>query len=134
MVVDYTSVMNNIYSTAWKRYPADWINARANSIFIILMAAILPVALGIGVVAARSGTVPASKPGLNNVRDYATAVDHKSYAIDGGVLFVGGPNWWVEVPPPDGIIVSAVTLDHKNAKTLYIGAANALTIYRSTEG
>ena len=126
--------MNNIRPIAWKKYTADRIHARTNHIFIMLMAAILLIALGAGVVDARNRAAPASKPGLSNVRDYAAAVDHKSYAIDGGVLFAGGPNGWVEVPTPDGIIVGAVTLDRKNPKALYIGAANALAIYRSTDG
>jgi hypothetical protein len=118
--------MNNIR-------PIEWKKDRTNRVFIILMAAVLMIALGLGVVDARSSGAPVSKPGLSNVRDYAGAVDHRHYAIDGGVLFVGGPNGWVEVPTPDGIIVGAVTLDRKNPEALYIGAANALAIYRSAE-
>lgn len=66
--------------------------------------------------------------------DWVRHAKSQSYAIDGGVLFVGGPNGWVEVPTPDGVIVGAVTLDRKHLASLYIGAANALAIYRSAEG
>lgn len=126
--------MNNSRSIDRKKYTADRINTRTNRIFIILMAGILLVALVAGVVDGRNRAAPVSKPGLSNMRDYVVAVDHKSYAIDGGVLFVGDPSGWVEVPTPGGLIIGAVTIDRKNPDTLYIGAANALAIYRSTQG
>ena len=134
--------MNNIRPIAWKKYPADRINARTNHIFIILMAAILLIALGAGVVDAQNRTAPASKPGLSNVRDYAAAVDHKSYAIDGGVLFAGGPNGWVEVPMPNALYraenyglswfrvenlgspPTALAIADSNPATIYVGTVD----------
>jgi hypothetical protein len=35
---------------------------------------------------------------------------------------------------PDDIIVGAVAIDEANPQTIYVGAANALAIYRSTDG
>jgi len=110
-------------------------NARTNRIFMIIMATILTVALFAGVVNARPGNpAPAAKPALSNVRDYAAAIAETSYAVDGGVLFQGGPNGWLAMSTPADIIVSAVAIDQANPQTIYIGAANALEIYRSTDG
>lgn len=110
-------------------------NARTNRIFMTLMATILAVALFAGVVNARNASpAPAIKPSLSNVRDYAAAVAETNYAVDGGVLFQGRPNGWMEMSTPDNIIVSAVAIDEANPQTLYIGAADALVIYRSTDG
>lgn len=110
-------------------------NARTNRIFMIVMAAILTVALFAAVVnAGNANSTLVSKPSLSNVRDYAAAVADTNYAIDGGVLFQGGPNGWTEMSTPDDIIVGAVAIDEANPQTIYVGAANALAIYRSTDG
>jgi len=109
-------------------------NARMNRTLMIVAAAILTIALLAGVVNARNAnTAMVVKPALENVRDYAAAVADKSYAIDGGVLFVGGPQGWAQVTTPDGIIVGAVTIDRQNPETIYMGAANGLTLYRSND-
>jgi hypothetical protein len=102
---------------------------------MIVMAAILTVALFAAVVnAGNANSTLVSKPSLSNVRDYAAAVADTNYAIDGGVLFHGGPNGWTEMSTPDDIIVGAVAIDEANPQTIYVGAANALAIYRSTDG
>jgi photosystem II stability/assembly factor-like uncharacterized protein len=113
----------------------DMMNACTNRIFMIVMAAILTVALFAAVVnAGNANSTLVSKPSLSNVRDYAAAVADTNYAIDGGVLFHGGPNGWTEMSTPDDIIVGAVAIDEANPQTIYVGAANALAIYRSTDG
>jgi hypothetical protein len=110
-------------------------NARMNRILMIVAATILMIALLAGVVNARNGNMALMvKPGLENVRDYAAAVADKSYAIDGGVLFAGGPQGWVQVATPDEIIVGAVAIDKQTPETIYVGAANGLTLYRSNDG
>jgi hypothetical protein len=112
----------------------DMMNARTNRIFMIVMAAILIVALFAAVVnAGNANSTLMRKPSLSNVRDYAAAVADTNYAIDGGVLFQGGPNGWTEMSTPDDIVVSAVAIDEANPQTIYVGAANALAIYRSTD-
>jgi len=109
-------------------------NARMNRTLMIVAAAILTVAFLAGVVNARNAnTAMVVKPALENVRDYAAAVADKNYAIDGGVLFVGGPQGWAQVTTPDGIIVGAVAIDRQHPETIYMGAANGLTLYRSND-
>jgi hypothetical protein len=99
------------------------------------MAAILTVALFAAVVnAGNAHSTLVSKPSLSNVRDYAAAVADTNYAIDGGVLFQGGPHGWTEMSTPDDIVVGAVAIDEANPQTIYIGAANVLVLYRSMDG
>ncbi len=71
---------------------------------------------------------------LQNVRDYAAAqaVDGVNYAIDGEMLFAGTPGNWNQINTPAGVIPTAVTFDSQN-NMLYIGAANEMAIYRSTD-
>ena len=73
---------------------------------------------------------------LSNVRDYASAPTAAvpSYAVDGGQLFVGAPMSWRSVSTPENVIVNAVAIDSANPETVYIGAANEMAIYRSTDG
>ncbi|HMN31050.1 MAG TPA: hypothetical protein PKE45_23040, partial [Caldilineaceae bacterium] len=105
-----------------------------NRILMFVAASILAVALFAGVVNARNAnTAMVIKPNLENVRGFATGVSDKTYAIDGGVLFVGGPHGWVKVTTPDDIIVGAVAIDQRHPETVYVGAANALTLYRTTD-
>ena len=109
-------------------------NARMNRILMIVAATILTVAFLAGVVNARNAnTAMVIKPSLENVRNFAPGVTDKNYAIDGGVLFVGGPQGWAQVTTPDDIIVGAVAIDQHNPETVYVGAANALTLYRSND-
>ncbi|MFN8487204.1 MAG: hypothetical protein U0350_06390 [Caldilineaceae bacterium] len=112
------------------------LHIRKNTISIILLTAVLISAVFTGVVnALNSNTTHTLKANLSNVRAYAPAVSpsHISYAVDGGVLFAGGPQGWGEVKTPDNIIVGAVAVNNSNEQTLYVGAANEMTLYRSTD-
>jgi photosystem II stability/assembly factor-like uncharacterized protein len=101
---------------------------------MIVAATILTVAFLAGVVNARNAnTAMVIKPNLENVRNFAAGVTDKNYAIDGGVLFVGGPQGWAQVRTPDNIIVGAVAIDQKHPETVYVGAANTLTLYRTMD-
>jgi photosystem II stability/assembly factor-like uncharacterized protein len=72
---------------------------------------------------------------LENVRDYAPAstIDGVNYAVDGGKLFVGAPGNWQHLSTPNNVMVNAVAVSRQDANLLYIGAANELVIYRSTD-
>jgi photosystem II stability/assembly factor-like uncharacterized protein len=76
-----------------------------------------------------------TRPALENVRDYtpATSAEVPAYAVDAGVLFAGGPGSWTEVVTPKDIIVGAVAVDSTRPGVLYVGAANELTLFRSTD-
>jgi len=81
------------------------------------------------------------KSSLANVRAYAPAVsdDGASYAVDGGLLFTSDSGQWLQVNTPKDVIVSAVETTADMAETgptesIYIGAANEMAIYRSTDG
>lgn len=79
---------------------------------------------------------PVVQANLVNVRDFAPAPTTASlnYAVDGGQLFVGKTGAWMSVTTPDGIIVNAVAQDSRLADVVYMGAANELTLFRSTDG
>lgn len=112
------------------------LHIRKNTISIILLTAVLISAVFTGVVNALSSNTPHTlKANLSNVRAYApaTSPSHISYAVDGGVLFAGGPQGWAEIKTPDNIIVGAVAVNNSNEQTLYVGAANEMTLYRSTD-
>ncbi len=72
---------------------------------------------------------------LENVRDYSPAMtnEHVNYAIDAGVLYAGSHGRWAEIRTPVGIIVNAVALDSQRPELVFIGAANELTIFKSTD-
>jgi predicted RecA/RadA family phage recombinase len=105
--------------------------------FFIITTAILIVAVSAGLVSALdvrdSGLVKAN---LENVRVYAPATHAAAinYAVDGGQLFAGRPGEWRQVNTPANVVVGAVAVDSARPGTLYIGAANDLTVYRSTDG
>lgn len=77
-----------------------------------------------------------AKPALENVRDYAPALSSTTitYAIDGGYLYAGQPGHWVQRPTPPNVVVGAVALDPNDTQKIYIGAANELAVYWSTDG
>lgn len=107
-------------------------NARRISILVlslILIAAVFAGAMNV----LRGETEPVVRPQLANVRDYSPAAQGPSYAVDGGTLFAGVPNYWTQVQTPAGVIVSAVAVDAQNPDLVYIGAANEMAIYRSTD-
>ena len=86
-------------------------------------------------VGAAAGAQPNWVPltALENVRAYAAAarVDGRSYAVDGGRLYGGSGGVWELVAAPPGVVVNAVTVDRANPDTVFIGAANKLSVYVS---
>ncbi|MDE0199249.1 MAG: hypothetical protein OXK78_13705 [Caldilineaceae bacterium] len=74
--------------------------------------------------------------GMENVRAYAAAaqVGGRSYAVDGGRLYGGLNGVWVPLPAPHGVIVNAVAVDRMEQDTVFIGAADRLSVYVSRDG
>ncbi len=56
-----------------------------------------------------------------------------NYAVDNGELFAGRPGEWRKIATPDNVIVGAVAADSSRPGTLYMGAANEMAVYRSTD-
>ena len=73
--------------------------------------------------------------GLDKVRAYAAAarVDGRSYAVDGGRLYSGVNGVWKPLAVPRGVIVNAVEVDRSDSDTVFIGAANRLSIFVSRD-
>ena len=73
--------------------------------------------------------------GLENVRAYAASprVDGRSYAVDGGLLYAGIGGAWELIAAPPGVIVNTVTVDRADPDTVYIGAANRLSVFVSRD-
>ena len=86
--------------------------------------------------AAGSGRTGVSITGLENVRAYAAAAQAggRSYAVDGGRLYGGLNGVWEPLPAPHGVIVNAVAVDRMEQDTVFIGAANGLSVYVSRNG
>lgn len=106
-------------------------------LIMIVITVLLSSAVYTGVVnAVGTSLLINAKPNLENVRDYAPAASATtvSYAVDGGMLFAGQPNHWVQRPTPPDVIVGAVTVDPLNPQKVYIGAANELALYWSEDG
>ena len=110
-------------------------NILITTLSIILIGAVL---LGIGSLA-RMGVVAEPKAdvvrsGLANVRAYAPAVSDAgaTYAVDSGLLFRQDGDQWLLIDTPADVIVSDVVVSAATPDVLYIGAANALTVYRTT--
>jgi hypothetical protein len=104
---------------------------------LLLLAAALVTAWSAADLApTRALATTVNKTSLDNVRDFAPALtpDGLSYAVDGGTLYAGRPLDWQRVSVPDGVIVGAVALDANNPQNLYIGAADELALYRSSDG
>jgi hypothetical protein len=72
---------------------------------------------------------------LYNVRDYAPATHAGglNFAVDGGKLYTGDATGWHLVPTPSGVMVNAVALDPQQDGVLYVGAANEIAIYASSD-
>jgi hypothetical protein len=105
-------------------------------LFFTLTTVVLIVAVFAGVVSAldvRETNVV--KSNLDNVRTFATAthVTGINYAVDNGQLFAGHPGEWTKINTPQDIIVGAVATDPARPSVIYIGAANDLSVYRSTD-
>ena len=73
---------------------------------------------------------------LEKVRAYAGAaqVGGRSYAVDGGRLYAGVNGAWEPLQVPQGVIVNAVAVDRSDSETVFVGAANMLSIYVSRNG
>lgn len=105
-------------------------------LFFILTTAILIVAVFTGIVSALDVRQPTViKANLENVGSFATATHATgiNYAVDNGDLFAGRPGEWRKIATPDNVIVGAVAADSSRPSALYIGAANELAVYRSTD-
>ena len=105
-------------------------------LFFILTTAILIVAVFTGIVSALDVRQPlVIKANLENVGSFATATHATgmNYAVDNGELFAGRPGEWVKLNTPDNVIVGAVAADSSRPSNIYLGAANEMTVYRSTD-
>lgn len=105
-------------------------------LFFILTTAILIVAVFTGLVSALDVREPVViKANLENVGSFATATQATgmNYAVDNGELFAGRPGEWIKTNTPDNVIVGAVAADSSRPSTLYVGAANEMAVYRSTD-
>lgn len=102
--------------------------------FLLTGATLLLLTL-VASVGAAAGAQPNWVPltALENVRAYAAAarVGGRSYAVDGGRLYGGRNGVWELVDAPPGVVVNAVTVDRANPDTVFIGAANKLSVYVS---
>ncbi len=109
-------------------------NARRISIIALTLVLIVAVISG-AIHFLRNDAEPVIRPELANVRDYSPAgvENGRSYAVDGGALFAGVPNYWVQIETPANVIVSAVAVDSQDPNRIFIGAANEMAIYRSTD-
>jgi photosystem II stability/assembly factor-like uncharacterized protein len=105
----------------------------ARRIAIVVLTIILVTAVLTGAVNAFGSAPAATRAELANVRDYQAAPTGRSYAVDGGALFAGNPGAWVQVATPAEVIVGAVAANATDTNLVYIGAANELAIYRSTD-
>jgi hypothetical protein len=105
-------------------------------LFFILTTAILVVAVFTGIVSALDMREPlVIKTNLENVGSFATAthITGMNYAVDNGELYAGRPGEWHKLATPENMIVGAVTADSSRPQVLYMGAANELAVYRSTD-
>ena len=73
---------------------------------------------------------------LDKVRAYAAAAreDGRSYAVDGGRLYAGVNGVWEPLATPAGVIVNAVAVDRSDSETVFVGAANRLSVFVSRAG
>jgi photosystem II stability/assembly factor-like uncharacterized protein len=105
-------------------------------LFFILTTAILIVAVFTGIVSAFDVRQPTViKANLENVGAFATATHATgiNYAVDNGELFAGRTGEWRKIATPDNLIVGAVAADSSRPSALYIGAANEMAVYRTTD-
>jgi photosystem II stability/assembly factor-like uncharacterized protein len=104
-------------------------------LLMIMVTILLTGAVLVGVVDALEVGEPTTVANLENVRDYTPAftIDGVNYAVDGGKLFAGTPGAWQTVATPEGVLVNSVANSREDANLLYIGAANELALYRSTD-
>lgn len=108
---------------------------KIRTILLTLVTFFLLGAILAGMVSAREPVREVKTVSLSNVRDYAAAgsVDNPSYAVDGGLLFAGNGSQWQRLSTPAGLIVNAVAVSSRQPELVYIGAANELAIYVSSD-
>ncbi len=110
---------------------------KSRTILFVITTILLLGAVLAGMVSARETDVKsaASAVSLTNVRDYAAADAQgaPSYAVDGGLLFAGNGSTWQRLSTPAGLIVNAVAVSSNQPDLVYIGAANELAIYVSSD-
>lgn len=115
-----------------KKIQAKMQTRKFRSLLIGATVLLLTVSIAVGAVSG-AGTSEQPVVALENVRAYAPAAspDGVNYAVDSGHLFASTNAGWRPVAVPSGVIVNAVVTDRQNPDTVYIGAANSLTVYVS---
>ncbi len=109
-------------------------NYRKLTIAIISLALFGSLLTGI-VDAVGPQTQPAVTGDITNVLNVtpATSAVSNSYVVAEGKLYSGRPGDFRLVATPAGVMVGAVAADPANLKTLYVGALDSLTLYRTTD-
>jgi hypothetical protein len=139
-----TFICSSIFYGVCPNIPEDSENfMQSRQSFILLVTLLLLMTLLAGL----SQSIPQKQTAtpiaqVENVRDYRSAIMQggPDYAVNGGLLYVGHPGYWVEIPLPEEVIASAVDVIVAPAvdaglahETIYIGAANELAIYRTDD-
>ncbi len=108
---------------------------KIRTILLTLVTFFLLGAVLAGMVSAREPVRQTETVSLSNVRDYAAAgsTNDLSYAVDGGLLFAGNGSQWQPLSTPAGVIVNAVAVSSRQPELVYMGAANELAIYVSSD-
>jgi photosystem II stability/assembly factor-like uncharacterized protein len=108
---------------------------KIRTLLLTLTTVLLLCAVLAGVVSAREPAAPAAAESLTNVRDYAPSIAQNgvSYAVDGGALLASIGSGWQRLSTPAGLIVNAVAVSSRQPELVYIGAANELAIYVSSD-
>ncbi len=108
---------------------------KIRTILLTLITIFLLGAVLAGIVSAREPVRKAESVRLSNVRDYSSAPSATgfAYAVDGGLLFAGKGTTWQRLPTPSTLIVNAVAVSSQQPELVYIGAANELAIYVSSD-
>lgn len=114
-----------------------YLGARA----MMLRALLTTLTLVLMTLAATADTAAGSAPqqvyltGMGNVRAYAAAPRSggRAYAVDGGRLFGGMNGSWRPIDVPGDLVINAVAVDRKNEDTVFVGAANKLSVFVSRD-
>ncbi len=105
-------------------------------IFLLTMIALFTAGAVLAGMASASEPVQNSEiVHLANVRDFAPSYSAGgvSYAVDGGLLLAGGGDRWQRLPIPVGVIANAVAVSSRQPQIVYMGAANELALYVSSD-
>lgn len=108
---------------------------KVRTFLLTLVTVFLLGAVLVGMVSAREPVREAEFVPLSNVRDYAAAgsADNPSYAVDGGLLLTGNGSRWQRLSTPAGVVANAVAVSSRQPELVYMGAANELAIYVSSD-